>query len=84
MYFHWLRSWQDLFDHWRGALHSERSVHFFVRGLQNAQMLDYFGFVSDFCWRRADPSQLPPGLCFCDLDARPASCVHPVYGSYVL
>ena len=69
MYFHWLKSWGTLLAEVNKALKStsgnHRHIHFFVNAVRSVEFYQYFGVLSDFCWRRAAETQISPNVCFC-------------------
>ena len=68
MFYHWWASWSSIMDYWTLTLHSSRKIHFFATVINDSTFFDYFGFISDNCWRRSteDFIQVPPGACFCN------------------
>jgi Glycosyltransferase 61 len=81
MFYHWWASWSSIMDYWTVTLQSSRKIHFFATVINDSSFFDYFGFISDNCWRRstADFVQAPPGACFCnthDLNANQWD-IHP-------
>jgi hypothetical protein len=81
MFYHWWASWSSIMDYWTETLKSSRKIHFFAAVINDSTFFDYFGFISDNCWRRSttDFVQAPPGACFCnthDLNANQWD-IHP-------
>lgn len=52
----------------KGSRHS----HFFLREINDPMLFQFFGTLSDYCWRRT-ASQVPAGTCFCQLDSHSLS-----------
>jgi hypothetical protein len=63
MFYHWWASWSDVINAWQSRLHSNREVHFFVDTINDPMFFQYFGLISNFCWRRKMNFE---GVCFCD------------------
>jgi hypothetical protein len=51
---------------WTERMSSSRLSHFFIREINDPMLFEFFGTLSDNCWRRPS-SQVPPGTCFCNL-----------------
>lgn len=51
MFYHWWASWQSLFGIWKKG-GSDRHTHFFVQNIQDVMFYQFFGLLSDNCWRR--------------------------------
>ena len=68
MFYHWWASWSSIRTFWAIDLNSSRNVHFFLKTINDPMFFDFFGFISDNCWRRSTTSfvQIPPGACFCN------------------
>ena len=68
MFYHWWSSWSSVLQHWSERMSSSRQIHIFVQVIDDSMFFDYFGFISDNCWRRSTKSftQVPPGACFCN------------------
>lgn len=68
MFYHWWASWSSIMEYWTSTLQSSRKTHFFATIINDSTFFDYFGFISDNCWRRStsDFVQVPPGACFCN------------------
>lgn len=68
MFFHWWASWSTVMSDWRKTHLSSRQIHYFVEVITDPTFFDYFGFISDNCWRRSTQSfvQAPKGTCFCN------------------
>lgn len=60
-------SWTSVHGHWESWAHSRRDSHFFVSKINDPMFFQYFGLLSDNCWRRSY-NQLPQGLCFCNTE----------------
>lgn len=67
MFYHWWASWSGVVKFWESALESSRDIHIFMEEIGDPTFFDYFGFISNNCWRRATQSfvQVPKGACFC-------------------
>jgi hypothetical protein len=65
MFYHWWASWSSIVDFWKRSLESRRDVHFFITKINDPMFFQYFGFLSDFSWRRTT-LQVPPNVCFCN------------------
>jgi hypothetical protein len=63
MFYHWWASWSDVISMWSFKLKSRRDVHFFVDTINDPMFFQYFGLISDFCWRRKSNMD---NICFCD------------------
>jgi len=77
MFYHWWAAFCMMMDFWRTALQSSRRAHFFVKEINDPAFFQFFGFLTDGCWRRAIRSfvHVPPGACLCQthaLDAQQA------------
>jgi Glycosyltransferase 61 len=68
MFYHWWASWSSVLQYWRDSMASSRQIHIFVHDINDSMFFEYFGFISDNCWRRSTRSfvQVPPGACFCN------------------
>lgn len=68
MFYHWWASWSKVMEFWKKNLLYSRKAHFFLTVINDSSFFDYFGFISDHCWRRSTTSfvQVPPGACFCN------------------
>ena len=68
MFYHWWASWSSITEYWTQTLHSSRKIHFFLRTINDPMFFDFFGFLSDNCWRRSTEQfvQVPQGACFCN------------------
>ena len=68
MFYHWWASWSSIRTFWAIDLNSSRNVHFFLKTINDPMFFDFFGFISDNCWRRSTTSfvQIPHGACFCN------------------
>ena len=69
MFYHWWASWSTIVHYWRNQFKSSRSIHFFLSSINDPMFFDYFGLISDNCWRRSTSSfvQSPKGACYCDV-----------------
>jgi hypothetical protein len=65
MFYHWWASWSTIHKYWVKVLKSSRDVHFFINRINDPMFFQYFGLLSNNCWRRV-ASQIPEGACFCD------------------
>lgn len=66
MYFHFWSSWNSIVSYWKGELQSNRRVHFVLSSMTDPMFFQYFGLISDYCWRRQE-NQIPPNTCFCNV-----------------
>lgn len=68
MFYHWWASWSTLVQYWQKNLQSSRQVHFFIAVINDPMFFDFFGLISDNCWRRNTRTyvQVPAGACFCN------------------
>jgi hypothetical protein len=54
---------------WTDQMSSSRQSHFFLPEINDPMLFEFFGTLSDNCWRRP-ASQVPPDTCFCNLDSQ--------------
>lgn len=71
MYYHFFAAWTSIVQFWLTNVGSNRTVHFFLSSINDPMFFQYFGILSDFCWRRS--SHVPEGTCFCNLKQYGAS-----------
>ena len=65
MFYHFWALWTDIMYTWHSMYLDDRSIHFFIKDVVDPMFFTYFGFISDFCWRRIK-NQVPKGVCFCN------------------
>jgi hypothetical protein len=68
MFYHWWASWSTIHNFWRERLGASRQVHFILREINDPMFFQYFGLLSDNCWRRSQSraQHVPQGACFCN------------------
>jgi hypothetical protein len=66
MFYHWWATWSGIVSHWKNQLHSRRDMHFFVDAINDPMFFQFFGLLSDNCWRRMDERYSPPSVCYCN------------------
>jgi hypothetical protein len=57
---------------WSSSMKSSRHSHFLLSDINDPMLFQFFGTLSDYCWRRTN-SQVPPGTCFCHLQSHSLS-----------
>lgn len=62
-----LASWSHMMEVWKNRMSQSRHVHLLLDEINDPMLFDFFGTISDYCWRRL--SQIPDGVCFCNLDS---------------
>jgi hypothetical protein len=67
-----LAAWSSMLQVWSTAMKSSRHSHFFLSEINDPMLFQFFGSLSDYCWRRT-ASQVPPGTCFCHLHSHSLS-----------
>ena len=67
MFYHWWASWTSIHERWESWALGRRDTHFFISQINDPMFFQYFGLLSDSCWRRSY-NQVPPGLCFCNAE----------------
>lgn len=50
---------------WSKLLSKNRHFHIFLQDINDPMLFDFFGTISDYCWRRL--TQIPEGVCFCNM-----------------
>lgn len=66
MFYHWWASWSTIRSEWQGKYKSDRSIHYFLEDIVDPMFYNYFGLLSDNCWRRP-VAQSPSGACYCKI-----------------
>ena len=66
MFYHFWAAWTDIHFNWYNMHLGDRNIHYFIKDVVDPMFFNYFGFISDFCWRRIK-NQVPEGICFCDV-----------------
>jgi hypothetical protein len=66
MFYHWWAVWAEIMNNWHSDYLDNRKIHYFIKDIVDPMFFSYFGFISDFCWRRLK-NQVPKGVCFCDV-----------------
>lgn len=66
MFYHWWASWSGIVAYWKKELNSRRDVHFFVDAINDPMFFQFFGLLSDNCWRRVGEKLNPKTICYCD------------------
>eukprot|EP01041_Mallomonas_annulata_P000483 gene483-908_t len=72
MFYHWWATWASIRDFWNNNLHSNRNTHFILPEITDPMFFQYFGIISNNCWRRSS-NQIPQGTCFCNVQNFQAS-----------
>lgn len=66
MFYHWWASWSGIVQYWKKELNSRRDVHFFIDKINDPMFFQFFGLLSDNCWRRTGAKHNPKSVCYCD------------------
>jgi hypothetical protein len=68
MFYHWWATWSMIHQYWKTTLNGNRNVHFIMKEINEPMFFQYFGLLSDNCWRRSSSrsKHIPEGACFCD------------------
>jgi hypothetical protein len=66
MYYHFVASWTTIFNFWKNSLQKMRNLHVIIHEVSDPMFFQYFGVISNYCYRRAN-TQIPPGTCFCNM-----------------
>lgn len=66
MFYHFWASWSGLVRYWKTTFNARRDVHFFMSRINDPMFLQFFGLISDNCWRRVGQSNNPSNVCYCD------------------
>ena len=49
---------------WKSQMSQSRHSHFILQEINDPMLFEFFGTISDYCWRRI--TQIPEGVCFCE------------------
>lgn len=67
MYYHFVASWSLIYDYWKNTLQKTRNFHVIIQEMNDPMFFQYFGIISNFCYRRAT-TQVIPSTCFCNIE----------------
>lgn len=67
MFYHWWATWNGIHTFWDENLKKNRNIHIFVPEINDPMFFNYFGLISDICWKRPLLTNIQPNVCFCDL-----------------
>jgi hypothetical protein len=67
MFYHWWASWSQITDYWKRKLKSRRDIHVFMKKINDPALFNFFGILSDNCWRRVGKA-LNEGNCYCNIE----------------
>ena len=66
MFYHFWASWSGLVLHWKEKLHARRDVHYFMSAINDPMFFQFFGLLSDNCWRRVGAKYNNENVCYCN------------------